>query len=108
MNSWKPEDLPPETIQKVLIVGIAAEELNRRLSEDSLASALKNSGVDATVSYKHVNKERAADKNSFKEAAKQLGINHILLTHLVGTETKQRYNPPMTYAVPSPHTYGKY
>ena len=93
LNTWQPENLEVKHIDKALIVGVAADDINRRLFEDSFASALNEKGAKAYTSYDIVSSDNKNQIEQFRNAAKQLGADSILVTHLVGTKTKEQYNP---------------
>ena len=109
-SSWKDAGYSAAPLQRVLVVGIADEAAVRKIFEDTFTEQLRAMGVSAEPSYRRMPEVKQGDAAAIKAAAHDIGMDKVLVTHLVGVEKKEFYNPPVTTPMPySPSsTYGQY
>lgn len=110
LSSWKAEGEVLEPLKKVMVAGLADNEENRRLLEDNFITAFKSIGVNAIASHIRVDEKEAADGNAITAAARSMGIDRILLVHLVSNQRPQADRQPGSVLEPSSsqYTYGNY
>ena len=110
LHSWKEQTRNPDTIKNILIVGVTTNDLDRRLFEDSYAAALAEAGISARPSYTELVTERMASKDNIKSAARLMGMEYVLVTHMVKSDKRQVYRPRVTYTAPVGfyHSYSSY
>ena len=80
-------------IKNVYIVGIAKNELNRRIYEDAFGRNLSSKGVKAVSSYKSLPKDQETNRDVIRQAMTDNGCDSILLTKLIGQRSETVTNP---------------
>src|SRR5262249_51094682 len=78
---------PP--LHHMLVVGVQADQGQRRLWEDSMVAALKELGVEATPSYQHFPREVPSEEQLAASAAHE-GFDAVIATHFLST-SRQLY-----------------
>ena len=96
-------------LKSVMIVGVSDNLKNRRLFEDTFVEQFKKTGIKAVSGVVVIQKEKKLNKETIKGAAENLGIETVLVTHLVGVEEKETYVPPSYDYMPGRHNrFGPY
>ena len=104
ISTWKDKDYAGGHIQRVLVVG-ATERLNDRVMfEAAFVKQLEAAGLKAISSFSVTSPNKSLDKDFIQTAAKKAAAPAVLVTHIVGTEKKDVYIPPMSHPAP----YGRY
>ena len=103
---WRAPEFKDATFDDILIIGVSEDNAARRNFEDTFVAELKKLGVNAVSSYSIMGTEQKISKESVEAAIKGKKIDAVLVTHLVGVETRETYTPP-TYR-PSPMMGGYY
>ena len=80
-------------VEKVYIVGIARQELNRRIFEDEFGRRLQELGVTGIASYGDLPDPRDADKETIAERVRQQRADSLLMVRMVGKRTEEVVNP---------------
>jgi hypothetical protein len=91
-GSWKNPDYRGQ-IHKVYIVGIAKNELNRRIFEDEFRQQLLTQGVTGIASYKDLSSPADADQKTVAERIRANGADSVLMTRLVGKRVEEVVSP---------------
>jgi len=102
---WKTDSAQARTMKKILVIGIAENDINRRSFEDHFAVALEEHGADAVPSYHILPNPDRLSKESIEQAIHGRGIEGVVVTRLVQIDERQEYVPPKTYV--SPNYYGR-
>lgn len=102
---WKSDSSASAAMERILVIGIAENDIKRRTFEDGFAAALKEQGVDATPSYRILPNSDRLSKESIQQAIRGRGIQGVVVTQLVQVDERQEYVPPKTYV--SPNYYGR-
>ncbi len=92
-GSWKDSSISGPVTGRMLVVGVARNDTHRRIFEDSLATNLKEEGVDAVTSYTFDDEGLEPTKAAIMEVVRQSGASTVLVTHVVGSDEKSRYFP---------------
>jgi len=87
--------------EKVMVIGVAKNPLNRRLFEDEFVLQLKSRGVDGVASYTVLTDKLQDDQEAIEAKVKELGADSVLITRLVSKKTVQSYVPGSAYYPPS-------
>jgi len=87
--------------EKVMVIGVAKNPLNRRLFEDEFVLQLKSRGVDGVASYTVLTDKLQDDQEAIEAKVKELSADSVLITRLVSKKTVQSYIPGSTYYPPS-------
>ena len=116
-GSWKNPDYTG-TVRKVYVVGIAKQELTRRMFEDEFVRQLQAYGANGIASYKDLTDVQKAGKEQVGERVRKNGADSVLMTRMIakrteevvipgrisGYETGPHYGYPRAYA-PDPYYY---
>jgi hypothetical protein len=102
-STWFDERYAGGAFKSIMIVAVTENLKNRKLFEQTFVKQLKAVGVSAVSSLAVTAPGAKQDKKTIKEAAKKVGVDAVLATHLIAVEKKTEYVPPMTYPV----TYGQ-
>jgi len=107
-NVWRSDSYPSGTMQRILIIGIAEDEIRRRSFEDGFAAALALQNVDAVASYELLPGNERLSKASIQDAIAGRGFQGVLVTRLLGVDEQTTYVPPSTYVRPGYYGRGMY
>ncbi|VAW54344.1 hypothetical protein MNBD_GAMMA06-1805 [hydrothermal vent metagenome] len=86
-----------KSYKNLLIVGIAESEQNRRTYETSFINELKNLGIEAETSYKLIKNGEKIDRDTLAKATRGLGMDGVIVTHLVAVDEETVYRPGVGY-----------
>ena len=89
-DSWSSQEYKGK-INNVYIIGIAKNELNRMMFENSFIRRLSEEGIKSTPSYPDLPKDLEADKDSIIRTMRLNNSDSVLLTRVTGQETKASF-----------------
>jgi hypothetical protein len=104
-QSWVDPD-HKKTYTGLLIIGIAESESNRRAYESNFVEELSARGIKAEASYKLIKSNEEIDRNTIVKAIDGLGIDGVIITHLVAVDEETVYRPGMGYSYGGYGGYG--
>lgn len=107
LSVWVDNNLETESINRVIVIGVADNKMARRLYEDRFVSELGKEGVDAIASYKHIPEDVKITRESLDKAIKDLNLDAVILTHLLAIDEETVYHQPVNYVVTTGY-YGHY
>ncbi len=81
----------------LLIIGIGESEQNRRAYESYFVEELSARGIEAEASYKLIRQSEKIDRETIVKAIDGLGIDGVILTHMVAVDEETIYRPTMDY-----------
>ena len=102
---WKDPEYQKGPVDSVLVVGVTKNDTLRRLSEDQLATALQNHGVNAVASYRVFPEADKLEKAEVEKKVRELGLESILITRVVDQEKVQVQHPETVYVDPGAYPY---
>ena len=82
----------------LLIIGIGESEQNRRAYESYFIEELRSHGIEAEASYKLIKSDEKIDRDTVTNAIKGMGIDGVIVTHMVAVEEETVYRPSTGYA----------
>lgn len=91
-GSWKDPDYN-RRIDRVYIIGISSQELNRRLFEDKFAEYLDSYGVTSFVSYKDIQDVENVEKATIDKQLEVHRAESLLITRVISKRTEKVVNP---------------
>lgn len=94
---WKDPNYQGEKLKKVLVVGVAKDDVIRRLFEDEFTARLKAHGTDAYPSYSIIPSTEMLDEDTVNAKIANLGMDAILVTRFVNKKKETVYTPGTTY-----------
>ena len=101
LSSWT-ADPAPGPLERVMVVGVAERESVRRLFEDGFAGALAEAGVEAVAGYTALPEARGIGTEAIRAAARDAGVDRILVSRTVGVEEREIHHPPVVRTLPAP------
>jgi hypothetical protein len=105
-GSWKDPGFTGPALRKVLVIGAAQSETNRRLFEDSFSQVLKASGVTAVPGYTLIPVGAAPSRDQVRDAVAKAGADAVIVTRVGRAETRVEVTP--TYYQTGPYRAGLY
>lgn len=91
-GSWKDPEFRSQ-VHKIYIVGIARQEINRRLFEDSFARELAPLGVESISSYRDLPPGEADNQDAIAARLNKNGADSILMARMTSMRTEQVTSP---------------
>ncbi len=95
-QSWVEPD-NKKTYSDLLVIGIAESEQNRRAYESHFVDDLRAIGVEAEASYKLIKSNEEINRDTVAKAIKGMGIDGVIVTHLVAVDEETIYRPSTSY-----------
>jgi hypothetical protein len=80
--------------QRIMVIGVAKEPINRRIAEDEFVLQLKAKGMDAIASYTTLPDRSQDDQAVIAKMVKELGVDTVLISRLVSKRNVRVYYPP--------------
>jgi hypothetical protein len=90
--------------QRVMVIAVAKEPINRRIAEDEFVLQLKIKGIDAIASYATLPDSSQDDQSAIAKMVEELGVDTVLISRLVSKRNVHVYYPPTISHWP--HYYG--
>jgi len=95
---WKDASYKGGPFKKVLVAGVFESQLGKEYFENELVRELKARGVEAIPGYTVLTEEQPRDEKAIIEKIKELGIDSALITTVVSTEDRGKYETHPLYA----------
>ncbi len=96
VTTWtEPSAKGAAPMKKVLIIGMAAQEVNRRVFENEMAAALGKAKVEGVPSFGVLGSGKVSEEE-LRAKVREGGFDGVILTRLVAKEQRQQYVPPST------------
>ena len=110
IGEWQEENYQKGNIEKVLVLGIFNKDkpLLRRNFEDGMTKAFMNAGISATPSMDHIPYDQTIDSTTFEKYFKDLDIDAVVVSRLVGIDQSRNYKAGYLYTIPFNNYYGFY
>lgn len=110
IGEWQDDSFQKGNIDKVLVLGIVNKDkpLLRRNFEDGMAKAFNDHGITAIVSMDHMPYDAAIDSTTFEKYFKELDIDAVVVSRLVGMDASRDYTAGYLYTIPFSSYYGFY
>ncbi len=92
---WRDPSYAGQKFDDILVIGVAREVTKRRMFESNLVDELSKKQITAIPSFSIMAQDQKISKETIKAAISGKNIDAVLVTHLVGVEQKEVYQPPM-------------
>ena len=102
-SSWRNSDFKGP-IGKVYVVGIAKDEMNRRIFEDAFSNQFFREGVSSEASYRDITYSNEINKEALAKNMVERSCDAVVLTRLIG-QRKETVTTPVYDPVFSPGPY---
>ena len=107
VQSWHEPSFTGPKIQKVLIMGLFHDPLDRRFFEDEFADKFSTAGVQVVPSYTLIpNPEDFDEESEVAAVVQQSGVDAVLIAELISVDKEEKYVPPRVDWVSGPTLYG--
>ncbi len=103
--SWVNPEFAGRKVESVFIIGVASNDLNRRLLEDELARQLTARGVRAITSYQHLDLAALEDRNATSAKVRSLGAESVIVAKVAGERTETFVSPERTFVNRGPSSF---
>lgn len=105
-GTWHDQSVKSGSVNKVFVIGVATDKLNRRLVEDQFAAKIASYGSSAIPSYKYFSDvEMKENKAAVVAKVKELGCDAVLVSMATGSRTETVMTPGRTYGSSSGDRY---
>lgn len=105
---WRDPSYIGDPFENILIVGMSDQETVRRTFENTFVNELQRYNVSAAASFAVMPTEVRPSEESIKAIISDIKFDSVLVTHLVGVEEKEVYQPPTYGVAPYGGFYGYY
>ena len=92
---WRDPSYAAQKFDNILVIGVAQKSTLRRMFESNLVGELTNKQLTAIPSFSIMAQDEKISEAAIKAAIAGKNIDAVLVTHLVGVEQKEVYQPPM-------------
>ena len=80
-------------IKNIYIIGVAKQEINRRIFEDTFSRQLAESGIKGTVSYNDLPSDMEMNQETIKQRMVANGTDSVLVTKLISQRSETVTSP---------------
>lgn len=95
VQSWHEPAVGDKPLEKILVLGVFENDLNRRLYEDGIVKALEKEKRLAITGYSLMpNPSDYDEKKEIRAAVGKANADAVMIATLVGVEKEERYIPP--------------
>jgi hypothetical protein len=95
VQSWQEPAFNDKPLEKILVLGVFENDLNRRLYEDAVVKALEKENRVGIPGYSLMSKPSEYDeKEEIVDAVGKAGADAVMLATLVGVKKEEKYMPP--------------
>ncbi len=101
-GEWR-DDSYTRPLSKILVIGLSASTVFRRVYEDQLVAQLEAHGVTAVSGAAVLPDGAEASQEKIREAMAGKGFDTVLVTRLIDVETQKTYVSTADYIVPPPY-----
>jgi hypothetical protein len=110
IGEWSEDEYKTGSIDKLLILGIVDQKkpLLKRRFEDGLVEAFKRAGIDAIASIDYMPYDEIVDSTSFEKYFKDLELDAVLVSRLVGIDKERKVEAGYAYVTPYNSYHGFY
>ena len=110
LNVWSDVQYE-ETIDRIMVVGMAQQPATRRSFEDELAARFELNKVKAFSSARLIPADKELDQQTIRRAVEENGIEAVLITRMISIDKESNWVRGETYTVPRTYydnMYGYY
>ncbi len=90
-----PAVLGKRPVRSLMVMSAVRDSTNRRIFEDRMVASLGAVGVKAVQSYKFIPDEGALAEDALRNAVRQAGVTHAMVTRIINVSTQVNVSPGM-------------
>jgi len=98
---WRDENYSGGSLKKVLVVGVFANDLVRRSSEDEFVNRFREKGIEAVASYRIFPLAALAEQQEIKDKVRGQDFDSIIISRVVDKRQVESIESRPVYAVPT-------
>ncbi len=91
VSEWRNPAYASASFSRIMIGGLGGDASTRRNFEDEFVAQLRAAGTDALASYSYIAEGSDADESRLRDAARNAGVDGLILARLVRVEEKTQY-----------------
>lgn len=99
-DSWKDSAVEPRPLGKIVVVGLADDQVLRHVFEDTFSKALRDRGNDATAAYTFINAGPNTNPDTLVAKLRTAGYQAALTARGLGEETIETQTLGSAYYMP--------
>lgn len=107
-SSWVSEQPPAKTVDNIVIIAIAKEQVSRKLWENVFVQQLAGKNIRAVASHTIVEGPIPPEEQAVLDVVRRAKADTVLITHLVDSKTDIRWHPGAAHYEPSAFYHGMY
>ena len=96
IGSWSDPSLTKGSVQHVLVIGIAENDMVKRTYEDTMVIKLKEKGTLATPAYPLMKKGEKLERDAVVDYMQKNNIDSVIVTKLIDKRTETVVTPGQT------------
>lgn len=102
VDSWSDPNLVEKPLERILVLGVMRDDMQRRVYEDGFVKRLSKRGVVGIAGYTVMpNREDYDEKDEIKAAVQTTQADAALIARLVAVDKEEQYIPPSYRHTPS-------
>lgn len=99
LSSWSDPNLLPVAKQKVLVLAMVQEDVNKRVLEDTIVKALAGKKIEALPAYRSLAAADLASAETVRAKARELGVDAGIVIRVTGQSTHLEAAPQGSVSV---------
>lgn len=109
LGSWSDDTMSGYSIKKVLVIGVAQDEISRKLWENTFVELLQQKDVQAQASHIVIGEAGLKPDRRFVErAVRKAGVKTVLITRITDSKTEAETLPGTVHYEPLPYYSAMY
>ena len=104
-NTWVDQSYRGSPVSDVLVIAVSKDRNLRRSFENKFVQQLKATGVRAVPSVSEMPLDKKIEKETVLSIVEKLGVDSVLVTHLVSLKEKEVSTPSPTSTQARPDDY---
>ncbi len=94
-STWNEPTFVNTSLAPVLVVGVSKDATKRHIYEDTFVDSLNALKTKAIASYTACKQSIEPNEGALREVVKKTGARTVLITHMVGENEKNHYQPAL-------------
>ncbi len=96
-KTWRNPAYHGKMLANILVIGVSEQKPLRRSFENKFVNRLKAAGVNAHASHAVLAIDGKLQKDAVLAAVQKLGVDAVLITHLVDVQESEVYHPAQVH-----------
>lgn len=92
VSEWRNPAYDSASFPRIMFGALGGDAATRRNFEDEFITQLRAAGTDGVASYRVISDVDAVDESRIRDAARNAGVDGLILAKLVGVEERTQYS----------------